>query len=137
MDFRLSNGIASGFTTSTKARLPEGGHCSSGELAARLGVDVVTIQKWFRVGILEGRQASRQQQLWLRVDEDVVARMCGSAPVDSTAISMRHLMKTTGKPEPEVVNWAKSEGHRILHVRRGKSACFYIQPVGSHIRICR
>jgi hypothetical protein len=59
------------------------------------------------------------------------------APVDATAISMRHLMKTTGKPEREIVDWAKREGHRVLRVRRGKTACFYVQPVGSHIRVCR
>lgn len=137
MDFRLSNGIPSGFTTSSKARLPDSGHLSSGELAAHLGVNVATIQKWFRVGILEGRQTGRQAQLWVRADDDAVARLNGSAPVDSTAISMRHLMKTTGKPERDIVEWAKREGHRILRVRRGKTACFYVQPVGSHIRVCR
>jgi DNA invertase Pin-like site-specific DNA recombinase len=128
MDFRLSNGIASCFTNSPTARLPAGGYVTSAELADRLGVHIGTIQKWYRLGILEGRQTARQAQLWIRVDDDLLHRLGGAAAADKSIVSIRRLMRMSGQSERDIVASVKQRGDQILRLRRGNSLQFYVRP---------
>jgi hypothetical protein len=52
MDFRLSNGIPSGFTVSPELRLTQNGYLTSAEAAARLEINQTTVQKWYKLGLL-------------------------------------------------------------------------------------
>jgi excisionase family DNA binding protein len=66
MDFRLSNAIPSGFTTTAALRIPQTGYLTSAEAAKQLGVSQSTVQKWYRLGVLSGKH-------------DGGPRRCGSA----------------------------------------------------------
>jgi hypothetical protein len=55
MDFRLSNAIPSGFTTTAALRIPQTGYLTSAEAARQLGVTQSTVQKWYRLGVLNGK----------------------------------------------------------------------------------
>ena len=128
MDFRLSNGIPSGLTSSPTMRSPETDYISSTEAAERLGVDQTRVQTWFRWGVLSGKQDAAQRQLWIRWNDDVARRLRGSAPLDRRMVSVRQLCAQEGKPPAEVFTWASQEGHEIVRVRRGNRFNFYILP---------
>ncbi len=128
MDFRLSNGIASSFTASEKLKIPNSGFITSRELAQTLKVNQTTIQKWFNAGILEGRKGEGQCRLWIKTNEEMIKKLDGTAPIDSTCVSFKRLMAERKRTMAEVVELAKNKGYEILRIRRGSKYCFYIQP---------
>jgi len=65
MDFRLSNGIPSGFTVNPQLRVTENGYLTSTEAAARLEINQTTVQKWYKLGLLSGKHAGEQKALWI------------------------------------------------------------------------
>jgi excisionase family DNA binding protein len=79
MDFRRSNAIPSGFTTTADLRLPETGYLTSAEVARRLGVSQSTVQKWYRLGLLPGKHDGGSATLWIRWTEDLGQRLLGGA----------------------------------------------------------
>jgi len=128
MDFRLSNQIASGFTKNEKLKINSGYVCSQ-EAAKKIGVAITTIQHWFNLGILEGRQRiAKQSKLWIYLDSDIIQNLNGAASFSNTIKTFRSVMKTQGFKQNEVVQWAKANNHRILRLQRGKAFHFYIQP---------
>ncbi len=128
MDFRVSNAIPSGLTSSPTMRLPETDYISSGEAAQRLDVDQSRVQTWFRWGVLSGKQDAAQRQLWIKWNDDVARRLQGTAPLDRGMVSVRRLCAQERKLPSEVFTWASTQGHEILRVRRGTSFRFYILP---------
>lgn len=91
LDFRVSNAIPSGLTASPTMRLEDTGYITSTDAAHRLDVDQTPIQTWFHWGVLSGKQDAAQRQLWISWDEDVERRLCGTAPIDSSMISVKRL----------------------------------------------
>ncbi len=66
MDFRRSNAIPSGFTTTTAVlRASASGYITSAEAAEQLGVSQSCIQRWYRLGILPGKHGGGQSPLWV------------------------------------------------------------------------
>src|SRR5437588_6853656 len=65
MDFRLSNGIPSGFTLNAQLRLTDNGYLTTAEAAAHLEINQTTVQKWYKLGLLQGKHASSQKALWI------------------------------------------------------------------------
>jgi len=128
MDFRVSNAIPSGLTASPTMRLPETDYISSSEAAERLGVDQSRIQTWFRWGVLTGKQDAVQRQLWIRWNDDVERRLCGTSPIDASMVSVKRLCAQERKPAGEILTWAHEHGHEILRIRRGTTFRFYIVP---------
>jgi hypothetical protein len=128
MDFKLSNQIASGFTKSEKLKINSGYICSQ-EAAKKIGVAITTIQHWVKLGILEGRQRSaKQSKLWIYIDNDIIHNLNGAADFSNVVKTFRSVMKTQGLKQNEVVQWAKTNNHKILRLQRGKAFHFYIQP---------
>jgi hypothetical protein len=128
MDFRVSNAIPSGLTSSPTMRLPETDYISSTEAAERLGVDQSRIQTWFRWGVLSGKQDAARRQLWIKWNDDVARRLQGTAPLDRRMVSVRRLCAQEDKLPADVFTWASTQGHEILRVRRGTGFHFYILP---------
>jgi hypothetical protein len=128
MDFRLSNAIPSGFTTNTNLRIPDSGYITSVEAAEQLDVDQTTIQKWYRRGVLTGKQDGRQSPLWIRWTEDVVYRLNGGATPDARMVSVRSLCRSQDKRPDEVLSWARDNGHGIYRLRRDSAMRFYVLP---------
>lgn len=128
MDFRCSNRIPSGITASPLMRQASSGYLTSAEVAELLGVHQSAIQRWFRCGVLEGKQDTRQSQLWIRWGEDVAQRLSGGAPFDPQMVSVRRLCAVQGKHPDDVLAWARAEGHQIYRLRRGTALRFYILP---------
>jgi hypothetical protein len=133
MDFRLSNAIPSGFTTNTELRIPESGYITSAEAAEQLDVHQTTIQKWYRWGILSGKQDGRQSPLWIRWTEDVVYQLNGGATPDPRMVSVRSLCQSQSKRPAQVFSWARDNGHTIYRLRRGSAMRFYILPNESSV----
>ncbi|MEO8955230.1 MAG: hypothetical protein ABI465_11755 [Ktedonobacteraceae bacterium] len=65
MDFRLSSSIASGFTVNPELRLTENGYLTTAEAASRLEINQTTVQKWYKLGLLQGKHAGGQKALWI------------------------------------------------------------------------
>ena len=128
MDFRRSNGIPSGFTTTADLRLPETGYLTSAEVAQRLGVSQSTVQKWYRLGLLPGKHDGGPATLWIRWTEDLGQRLLGGATPDPRMVSMRALCQTQGRHPDAVLAWAQQYGHAIYRLRRGTSLRFYVLP---------
>jgi len=128
MDFRLSNAIPSGFTTNRELRIPDSGYITSAEAAEQLDLHQTTIQKWYRWGVLSGKQDGEQSPLWIRWTEDVVHRLAGSATPDPRMVSVRSLCRSQGKRPDQVLSWAQESGHIIYRLRRGSALRFYILP---------
>jgi DNA invertase Pin-like site-specific DNA recombinase len=133
MDFRLSNAIPSGFTMSSEFRLTDSGYISSAEAAAQLGVSQSTIQNWYRLGVLSGKQDSRQSPLWIHWTDDVTYRLGGGATPDPRMVSVRSLCGSQGKRPDQVLAWAQASGHTIYRLRRNSAMRFYIVPGESSI----
>lgn len=128
MDFRLSNGIPSGLTASTKMRLPDSGYLTVPEVAEILRVEQSRVQTWFHCGVLEGKQDRPQGQVWIRWTEEVARRLDGSAPIDAQMVSVRRLCSQQRKRPGEILAWARSQGYKIIRLRRGSSFRFYVLP---------
>jgi DNA invertase Pin-like site-specific DNA recombinase len=128
MDFRRSNAIPSGITASPALRQTNSGYLTSAEVAELLGVNQSVIQRWFRCGVLEGKQDACQHQLWIRWDEEVVARLGGGAAFDPRMVSVRRLCAAQGKHPDDILTWARAKGHTIVRLRRGTAMRFYILP---------
>lgn len=131
MDFRLSNGIASGLTASRKMRLPDSGYIRSVEAAEMLGLHQSTVQRWFQWGVLEGKQDSEMSQLWIKWTPEISKRLDGSAAPQTEMVSVRRLCAEQGKRPDEILMWARSQGHEIFRLRRGSLLRFYVLPRNS------
>ena len=128
MDFRRSNAIPSGFTTTADLRLPETGYLTSAEVARRLGVSQSTVQKWYRLGLLPGKHDGGSATLWIRWTDDLGQRLLGAATPDPRMVSMRALCQAQGQHPDAVLAWAQQDGHAVYRLRRGTSLRFYILP---------
>lgn len=133
MDFRRSNAIPSGFTTTTELRLPEIGYLTSAEAAQRLGVSQSTVQKWYRLGLLPGKHDGGSATLWIRWTEDLGQRLLGGATPDPRMVSIRTLCQTQGQEPEALLAWAQQHGHTVYRLRRGVSLRFYILPTQSSL----
>jgi hypothetical protein len=128
MDFRRSNAIPSGFTTTPTLRLPESTYLTSAEAAERLGICQATVQKWYKLGVLSGRHAGGQAQLWIQWTDDLEERLSGRARPDPRMVSVRSLCHVHGQGPDEVLAWAQAQGHTIYRLRRGTAMRFYVLP---------
>lgn len=128
MDFRLSNAIPSGFTTTEELRIPDSGYITSTEAAAQLGVSQSAIQRWYKAGILSGKHDGGQSSLWIRWMEGVRERLAGGAKPDARMVSVRHLCLAKRESPQAVLRWAQQQGYGIYRLRRGSRLQFYIMP---------
>ena len=128
MDFRLSNGIPSGFTVSPQFRLTENGYLTSAEAAARLEINQTTVQKWYKLGLLPGKHAGGQKALWIEWTEEVEQCLGGQASFDPHMASVKSLCKLQGKTWEQVIRWCVEEKHQVYRLRRGTTFRFYVLP---------
>jgi hypothetical protein len=119
MDFRLSNGIPSGFTVNPQLRLTNNGYLTTAEAAARLEINQTTVQKWYKLGLLQGKHTGGQKALWIVWTEEAEQRLGGQASFDSRMTSVKSLCKLHGKTWEQVIRWCMEEGHQIYRLRRG------------------
>jgi len=80
------------------------------------------------MGLLQGKHAGGQSQLWIAWTEDVRERLSGHATPDARLVSVRALCRTQGKSPSEILRWAQAEGHAIYRLRRGTAMRFFILP---------
>jgi DNA invertase Pin-like site-specific DNA recombinase len=128
MDFRLSNGIPSGFTVAPHLRLTGNGYLTTAEAAARLEINRTTVQKWYKLGLLKGKHAGGQKALWIEWTEEAEARLGGQASFDPRMTSVKALCKLQSKTWEQVITWCVEEGHQIYRLRRGTTFRFYVLP---------
>jgi DNA invertase Pin-like site-specific DNA recombinase len=128
MDFRLSNGIPSGFTVNAALRLTENGYLTTAEAAARLEINQTTVQKWYKLGLLQGKHAGGQKAVWIEWRAEAEARLLGQASFDPRMTSVKSLCKLQGKTWEQVIRWCVEEGHQIYRLRRGTTFRFYVLP---------
>ena len=126
MDFRLSNGIPSGFTVNPQLRLTQNGYLTSAEAATRLEINQTTVQKWYKLGLLPGKHAGGKSALWIEWTEEVEQRLGGQASFDPRMTSIKSLCKLQGKTWEQVIRWCVEEGHQIYRFRRGTTFRFYV-----------
>jgi hypothetical protein len=128
MDFRLSNGIASGFTTRADLRLSDGGYLTTAEAAHQIGVTVSAVESWFKQGILPGKRDRPSAAVWIAWSEELLYRLQGSAQPDPRMLSVRRLCRIRNERPPAIFTWANENGHQIYRLRRGTAWRFYILP---------
>jgi DNA invertase Pin-like site-specific DNA recombinase len=133
MDFRRSNAIPSGFTTTTALRTAGTGYITSAEAAERLGVGQSCIQRWYRMGILVGKHDGGQSPLWIHWTDDVAHRLNGGATPDPRMTSVRFLCQQQAKRPDEILAWALAHEHAIYRLRRGSTLKFFILPHDSSL----
>jgi hypothetical protein len=133
MDFRRSNVIASEFTTQTKLRSMDSGYVTSAEAAAQLEVSQSTIQKWYKAGIVCGKHAGGQTQLWILGNDEMLYRLKGNASLDARMVSVRSLCRTQHKSFDEVIAWTMQTGHGLYRLRRGTELVFFVLPAESSV----
>jgi DNA invertase Pin-like site-specific DNA recombinase len=134
MDFRLSNAIPSGFTITPQLRLTENGYLTSAEAAARLEINQTTVQKWYKLGLLQGKHAGGQKALWIAWTEEAEMRLGGQASFDPRMTSVKSLCKVQGKTWEQVIRWCVEEGHQIYRLRRGTTFRFYVLPASCSLQ---
>lgn len=130
MDFRKSNAIPSMFVCKTTSlRMEERSYLTSAEAARRLGVAQTSIQSWFHLGILPGKQdTGKQGLLWILWSEDLAYRFGGGAVPDPCMVSIRSLCQSRKMTPDQALTWAQSQGYQIFRLRRGKVIWFYVMP---------
>ncbi len=134
MDFRLSNGIPSGFTVAQELRLTDNGYLTTAEAAARLEINQTTVQKWYKLGLLSGKHAGGQKALWIEWTAEAEARLGGQASFDARMTSVKSLCKLQGKTWEQVIRWCLEEGHQIYRLRRGTTFRFYVLPASCSLQ---
>jgi hypothetical protein len=129
MDFRLSNQIASGFTTRSTLRLPDSGFITTTEAAERVGVSKSAIQSWVRSGILEAKKGKPSARaIWIAWTPQLENHLRGDARPHPMMVSVRSLCNSRSASPAEVYKWATQNGHQIFRLRRGSQFRFYILP---------
>ncbi len=128
MDFRLSNGIPSGFTVNPQLRLTENSYLTSAEAAARLEINQTTVQKWYKLGLLSGKHAGGQKALWIEWTAETEAHLGGQASFDPRMTSVKSLCQVQGKTWEQVIRWCVEEDHQVYRLRRGTIFRFYVLP---------
>ncbi|GAC1525918.1 MAG: recombinase family protein [Chloroflexota bacterium] len=128
MDFRHSNAIPSRFTNAARLRVADSPYLTSAEVAEQLGIEQTTVQKWYKLGLLEGKQAGGQSQLWIAWSAEVEDRLSGRAKPDPRLVSVRSLCRTQRRSPEAILRWAQREGHVIYRLRRGTAMRFFILP---------
>ena len=134
MDFRHSNGIASGFTVRSDLRISDSGYVTTSEAAAALGISVSTVENWFKQGILDGKRDKAGATIWIAWSEEVAYRLSGGATPDPRMVTIRLLCKARDQTPAEILQWAKWKGYQIHRLRRGKAFKFYVSPAESSAR---
>jgi hypothetical protein len=134
MDFRLSNGIPSGFTVNPQLRLTSTGYLTTAEAAARLEINQTTVQKWYKLGLLQGQHTGRQKALWIAWTAEVEQRLGGQASFDPQMISVKALCKLQSKTWEQVIRWCVEEGHHVYRLRRGTTFRFYVLPASCSLQ---
>jgi DNA invertase Pin-like site-specific DNA recombinase len=134
MDFRLSNGIPSGFTVTPSLRLTDNGYLTTAEAAARLEINQTTVQKWYKLGLLRGKHAGGQKALWIAWTEEAEQRLGGQACFDPRMTSVKSFCKLQGKTWEQVIRWCVEEGHQIYRLRRGTTFRFYVLPASRSLQ---
>jgi DNA invertase Pin-like site-specific DNA recombinase len=134
MDFRLSNGIPSGFTVNPELRLTENGYLTTAEAAARLEINQTTVQKWYKLGLLSGKHAGGQKALWIEWTAEAEVRLGGQASFDPRMTSVKSLCKLQGKAWEQVIRWCVEEGHQLYRLRRGTTFRFYVLPASCSLQ---
>jgi hypothetical protein len=134
MDFRLSNVIPSGFTVNPQLRLMNNGYLTTAEAAARLEINQTTVQKWYKLGLLQGKHTGGKSALWIVWTEEAEQRLGGQASFDSRMTSVKSLCKLHGKTWEQVIRWCMEEGHQIYRLRRGTTFRFYVLPASCSLQ---
>ena len=128
MDFRLSNEIASGFTTRADLRIPDSGYITTPEAAEQLGVAITTVERWFKQGVLQGKRDKPGATIWIQWSAEIAQRLNGSAQPDRRMVSAQSLGKARQQSPQEIFQWANEEGHQLYRLRRGTTYRFYVLP---------
>lgn len=133
MDFRLSNAIPWGFTTTAALRIPQTGYLTRAEVAKQWGVSQSTVQKWYRLGVLNGKHDGGPASLWIRWTEEGGERLGGGSTPEPRMVSVRRLCQTQGKDPDAILTWAEREGHTVYRLRRGSTLRFFVLPQPSSL----
>ena len=135
MDFRLTNAIPSGFTTQTKLRIPDTGFITSAEAAKLLGISQPAISRWYRLGILTGKQDGWHAPLWIYWSNEVMEQLSGGAAPDPLMVTVGSLSKKLGKTQEETFAWVLANNYKVYRLRRGAQMRFYILPQETSVEL--
>lgn len=81
----------------TRTKGPRGdGLIAAPEAAERLGTTSSMVAYWFRRGLLVGHQRGRQAALWVRLTDDDVLRLNGSASLEPDMVPVGEAPRTLG-----------------------------------------
>ena len=94
-----------------------------------MNANITTIQRWFKIGILEGRRGiGKQSKLWIYLDTTIIKRLNGTATFDITVRTFASIMKDMNISKEKLVQWIKLKNHELLRLKRGSSWRFYVKP---------
>ena len=98
------------------------------------GDQSTTVQKWYKMGLLQGKHTGGQKALWIVWTEEAEQRLGGQASFDSRMTSVKSLCKLHGKTWEQVIRWCMEEGHQIYRLRRGTTFRFYVLPASCSLQ---
>ncbi|MDH3675329.1 MAG: recombinase family protein [Anaerolineae bacterium] len=120
--------IPSRFSTNPALRLPAADYLTSAEAATQLGVSQAAIQKWWRQGILAGKQSVADSRLWIQWSSQVKSFLDGTAALDPHMVSVRSLCQERNQSPEAIFAWARLNQYSIFRLQRGSRYAFYILP---------
>jgi DNA invertase Pin-like site-specific DNA recombinase len=87
----------------SKSNGPRGdGLISAPEAARRLGVTSSMVSYWFRLGLIEGHQRKSNTPVWVRLAEDDVPRLDGSAQLEQDMVPVREAPEKLGLTDEQM-----------------------------------
>lgn len=92
------------------------------------------MQKWYKLGLLQGKHAGGQKALWIAWTEEAEVRLGGQVGFDPRMTSVKSLCKLQGKTWEQVIRWCVEEGHQIYRLRRGTTFRFYVLPASCSLQ---
>ena len=95
------------------------GRISAKTAAERLGVSPALVQIWTQHGVLSCDQRCTGSKLWIRLTDDDIARLDGSADV-SDLPSLTELMNETGLPRDTLWSQVRRGLYTAFRTSRGR-----------------
>jgi DNA invertase Pin-like site-specific DNA recombinase len=126
LSFRISNKIYSAFNRNGTLRLQGSPYVTTPELGKMVGLNKGTVRTWVKLGFFDVKRGN-SNKFWVKVDEQLVQDLSGSATKQPTDIPLNDLLARQEQSTSEIVKWAKSKGHRILRIKTGKNYKFFIR----------
>jgi hypothetical protein len=108
------------------------GLVSARRAASLLAVTPSMIVDWFHHGLIAGHQRQRRSPVWVRLDDEDVARYDGSASLSPSMVPLPQVQETLGLDSTQLASAVQAGVVLTYRLRESKQWRWYVRPLDEH-----